>query len=58
MFASTATDPRFNPCVPIGSLSRSSQAGDFKIGITVATLPGAPLYRVSAGMGWPGVSIL
>ena len=29
-----------------------------KIGTPVATLPGAWRYRVSAGTGWPGVSIL
>ena len=29
-----------------------------KIGTPVATLPGAWHYRVSAGIGWPGVSIL
>ena len=28
------------------------------IGTPVATLPGAWHYRVSAGIGWPGVSIL
>ena len=31
---------------------------DFKIGTPVATLPDAWRYRVSAGTGWPGVSIL
>ena len=31
---------------------------DFKIGTPVATLPGAWHFRVSAGTGWPGVSIL
>ena len=38
-----------------GGLSHTS---DFKIGTPVATLPGAWRYRVSAGTGWPGVSIL
>ena len=36
----------------------SSHTSDFKIGTPVATLPGAWLYRVSAGTGRPGVSIL
>ena len=38
--------------------SRSSHACDLKIGTQVATLLGAWRYRVSAGTGWPGVSIL
>ena len=38
-------------------LSRVSTS-DFKIGTPVATLPGAWRYRVSAGTGRPGVSIL
>ena len=37
---------------------RSSHTSDFKIGTPVATLPGAWCYRVSAGTGRPGVSIL
>ena len=36
----------------------SSPTSDFKIGTPVATLPGAWHYRVSAGTGRPGVSIL
>ena len=36
----------------------SSHTSDFKIGTPVATLPGAWRYRVSAGTGRPGVSIL
>ena len=35
-----------------------SYTGDLKGGTPVATLPGAWRYRVSAGTGWPGVSIL
>ena len=35
-----------------------SHTNDLKIGTPVATLPGAWHYRVSAGSGWPGVSIL
>ena len=38
--------------------SGSSQTSDLKIGTPVATLPGAWCYRVSAGTGRPGVSIL
>ena len=41
-----------------GIFSGSSHTSDLKIGIPVATLPGAWRYRVSAGTGWPGVSIL
>ena len=36
----------------------SSHNNDFKIGTPVAALPGTWRYRVSAGTGWPGVSIL
>ena len=36
----------------------SSHTNDFKIGTPVASLPGACHYRVSAGTGRPGVSIL
>ena len=35
-----------------------SSHSDLKIGTPVATLPGAWHYRVSAGTGRPGVSIL
>ena len=45
------------PLAP-GFLSGSSHTGDFKIGTPVATLPGAWHYRVGAGTGRPGVSIL
>ena len=38
--------------------SRSSHTSDLKIGTPVATLPGAWRYRVSAGTGRPGVSVL
>ena len=40
------------------NFSGSSHTSDLKIGTPVATLPGAWHYRVSAGTGWPGVSIL
>ena len=36
----------------------SSHTSDVKIGTPVVTLLGAWRYRVSAGTGWPGVSIL
>ena len=42
-----------DPCV-----SGSSHTSDLNIGTPVATLPGAWHYRVSAGTGQPGVSIL
>ena len=38
--------------------SRLSHTSDSKIGTPVSTLPGAWRYRVSAGTGRPGVSIL
>ena len=41
-----------------GIFSASSHTSDLNIGTPVATLPGAWRYRVSAGIGRPGVSIL
>ena len=41
-----------------GFFSGSSHTSDLKIGTPVATLPGAWRYRVTAGTGWPGVSVL
>ena len=41
-----------------GSFLGSSHTSDLNIGTPEATLPGAWHYRVSAGTGWPGVSIL
>ena len=38
--------------------SGSGHTNDLNIGTPVATLPGAWRYRVSAGTGRPGVSIL
>ena len=55
--ASGAEDPGFESCLR-RDFSGSSRTSDFKIGTPVATLPGAWRYRVSAGTGWPGVSIL
>ena len=49
--------PSSNPaCAEI--FPGSSHTIDLNIGTPVATLSGAWRYRVSAGTGWPGVSIL
>ena len=55
--ASRAEDPGFESRLR-RDLSLSSHTIDFKIGTPVATLPGAWPYRVSAGTGRSGVSIL
>ena len=55
--ASGAEDPGFESRLR-RELSRSSHTSDLKIGTPVATLPGAWHYRVSAGTGRHGVSIL
>ena len=52
-----AQDPEFESHLP-RDFSGSSNTSDLKIGTPVATLPGAWCYRVSAGTGQPGVSIL
>ena len=52
-----AEDPGFESRLRL-DFSGSSHTSDFKIGTPVATLPGAWHSRVSAGTGWPGVSIL
>ena len=49
--------PGSNPACA-GIFSGSSHTSDLKIGTPVATLPGAWLYRLSAGTGRPGISIL
>ena len=49
--------PGSNPATA-GIFSGSSHTSDLNIGTPVATLPGAWRYRVSAGTGRPGVSIL
>ena len=54
---SGAEDPRFESRLQ-WDFSRSSHTNDLKIGTPVTTLAGAWHYRVSAGTGWPGVSIL
>ena len=49
----------FSSCLQVyGIFSGSSHTSDLQIGTPVATLPGAWRYRVSAGTGRPGVSIL
>ena len=55
--ASRAEDPGFEPRLR-RDFSGSSHTSDLNIGTPVATLPGAWRYRVSAGTGRPGVSIL
>ena len=55
--ASRAEDPGFESRLR-RDFSGSSDTSDLKIGVPVATLPGAWHYRVSAGIGRPGVSIL
>ena len=55
--ASGAEDPGFESRLR-RDFSGSSHSSDLNIGTPVATLPGAWRYRVSAGTGEPGVSIL
>ena len=55
--ASGAEDPGFESRLR-WDFSGSSHTSDFIIGTPVATLPGAWHYRVSAGTGRAGVSIL
>ena len=55
--ASRAADPGFDFHLR-RDFSGSSHTRDLTIGTPVATLPGVWRYRVSAGTGWPGVSIL
>ena len=55
--ASGAEDPGFESRLR-RDFSGSSHTSDLKTGTPVAYLPGAWHYRVSAGTGWPGVSIL
>ena len=47
----------FDSCLHHEDFSGLSRTRDLKIGTPEATLPGAWHYRVSAGTGWPGVSI-
>ena len=55
--ASGMEDPGFESRLG-RDFSGSSHTSDLKIDTPVATLPGAWRYRVSAGTGRPGVSIL
>ena len=55
--ASGVEDPGFKSRLH-WDFSGSSHTSDLKIGTPVASLPGAWHYRVSAGTGQPGVSIL
>ena len=57
MSASGVEDPGFEYRLR-RDFSGSSHNSDLKIGTPVATLPGPWRYRVSAGTGRPGVSIL
>ena len=49
--------PGSNPACD-GIFPGSSHTSALKIGTPVATMPGAWRYKVSAGTGWPGVSVL
>ena len=55
--ASGAEDPGFETHLQ-WDISGLSHTSVLKIGTPVATLPGAWGCRVSAGTGWPDVSIL
>ena len=55
--ASGAEHPGFESCLRRGFFG-TSHTTDLKTGTPVATLPGFWHYRVSAGTGQPGVSIL
>ena len=55
--ASGAEDPGFESRLRRG-FSGSNHTSDFKIGTPAATLLSAWGYRISAGTGQPGVSIL
>ena len=46
------------PACAVRFFSGSSHTSDLNTDIPVATLPGAWRYWISAGTGWPGVSIL
>ena len=52
--ASRGSNPAYDGIFP----GQVIPCSNFKIGTQVATLPGACRYRVSAGTGRPGVSIL
>ena len=56
--ASGAEDPGFESHLHCGSFWAESYQWYKKIGTAVVTLPGTSHYRVSAGTGQPGISIL
>ena len=56
--ASGAEDPDFDSRLRRGDFSGSSHTSDLENGTPVVTLPGTWRYNVSAGAGWPDVSIL
>ena len=56
--ASRAADPGFDCRLRRGDFFGWSQTSELRAGTSVVTLPGAWRYRVRAGTGWPGVSIL
>ena len=53
-----AVDPGFDSGFLGGDFSGSCHTSDLKVGNPVATLLGTCRYRVSAGTGLPGISIL
>ena len=53
---SRAADPGFVSRL-LRNVGGSSYTNDLQIGNPVATLPGARHYRVSAGTGWPRLSV-
>ena len=57
---SWAENPGFDSLLRRGDFPASNHASGFekKYGTPVATLPGALLYRVTAGTGWSGVNIV
>ena len=56
--ASRAEDPGFDSRLMRGDFSGSCHASDLNICTRVAAVSGAWRFGVSAGTGWPGVSIL
>ena len=56
--ASRAEDLGFNSRLLRGDFFRVKHTSDLKLGTPGSTLPGAWRYKVSAGTGWPLVSIL
>ena len=46
------------PACAVGFFFWSSHTSDVKIGTPVTTMPGAWCYSISAGTGWPSISVL